>query len=85
MNDKNVGIVKAIAAVNGVDRLATELAVTPAAIYRWRDRIDRVPAERCVQIEAITHGLVRCEDLRPDVGWAVLRASSRRKPVRAAA
>ena len=32
-----------------------------------------VPAERCPAIEAATGGLVRCEDLRPDVPWAILR------------
>jgi transcription antitermination factor NusA-like protein len=31
----------------------------------------RVPAEYCPDIEAITG--VRCEQLRPDVNWSVLR------------
>ncbi|MBN9410856.1 MAG: helix-turn-helix domain-containing protein [Burkholderiales bacterium] len=33
----------------------------------------RVPAEHCPAIERVTNGQVRCEDLRPDVAWDVLR------------
>jgi DNA-binding transcriptional regulator YdaS (Cro superfamily) len=35
-----------------------------------------VPAERCPAIEEATGGLVRCEDLRPDVAWSVLRGNT---------
>ena len=35
-----------------------------------------VPAERCPAIEEATGGLVRCEDLRPDVRWDVLRKNT---------
>jgi DNA-binding transcriptional regulator YdaS (Cro superfamily) len=35
-----------------------------------------VPAAHCPSIERATKGAVRCEDLRPDVDWAVLRNSS---------
>jgi DNA-binding transcriptional regulator YdaS (Cro superfamily) len=33
----------------------------------------RVPADHCPAIERGTEGKVRCEDLRPDVQWGVLR------------
>jgi DNA-binding transcriptional regulator YdaS (Cro superfamily) len=36
-------------------------------------RAGRVPAERCPLIERATNGRIRCEDLRPDVAWDVLR------------
>lgn len=42
-------------------------------LQQWR--INRVPAERCPDIERATNGAVRCEDLRPDVDWAYLRAT----------
>ena len=42
-----------------------------ATVYQWTKT--RVPAERCPQIEQATTGMVRCEDLRPDVQWGVLR------------
>ena len=42
-------------------------------IQQWR--LSRVPAEYCPKIERVTAGAVRCEDLRPDVDWAYLRAT----------
>jgi DNA-binding transcriptional regulator YdaS (Cro superfamily) len=65
-------IVRAIIAVGGPAKLAACLEVTPQVVINWRKR--GVPAERCPAIERATHGLVRCEELRPDVDWAVLRA-----------
>lgn len=40
-----------------------------STIYQWK--LNRVPADYCPDIEAITG--VRCEELRPDVNWSVLR------------
>jgi DNA-binding transcriptional regulator YdaS (Cro superfamily) len=45
-------------------------SITGPAVYQW-ERQDRVPAEYCPDIEAITG--IACELLRPDVNWAVLR------------
>ena len=53
--------------------LAREIGVTPVLVSQWANGVRRVPAERCPQIERATGGAVRCEDLRPDVDWAVLR------------
>ena len=33
----------------------------------------QLPAEHCPVIERATGGAVRCEELRPDVAWSVLR------------
>lgn len=41
-----------------------------ATVYQW-EKTERVPAEYCPDIEAITG--VACELLRPDVNWSVLR------------
>lgn len=38
----------------------------------WKSR-GNVPAEHCPAIERATGGKVRCEELRPDVAWEVLR------------
>lgn len=43
-------------------------------IYLWANGRRQVPADRCPAIERETDGAVRCEDLRPDVDWGVLRA-----------
>jgi len=53
--------------------LASALGVTKAAVSQWKDEGRRVPAEHCPAIERLTGGKVRCEDLRPDVPWDVLR------------
>ena len=55
--------------------LAKALCVTPGAVNQWVSGATIITAERCIQIEQATGGLVRCEDLRPDVAWAVLRTS----------
>lgn len=51
--------------------LAALLGVTKAAVGQWKDR--QVPAEHCPVIERLTGGRVRCESLRPDIEWGVLR------------
>jgi DNA-binding transcriptional regulator YdaS (Cro superfamily) len=55
---------------------AKGLGVPPALISQWKTGDRQVPAERCPDIERLTDGLVRCEDLRPDVDWAYLRGTS---------
>lgn len=42
-------------------------------IWPWFAKDRPVPAEHCPTIERATHGAVRCEELRPDVPWGVLR------------
>lgn len=62
---------KAIDAVGNASKLARELGVTPQAVIFWKNGERRVPAEHCPAIERLSG--VRCEDLRPDVEWSVLR------------
>jgi DNA-binding transcriptional regulator YdaS (Cro superfamily) len=54
--------------------LAEKLGRTKAAISRWKT--EQVPAEICPEIESLTG--VRCEELRPDVSWGVLRSKKAR-------
>lgn len=44
-------------------------APSTKAVQAWK--LTQVPAAYCPDIEALTG--VRCEKLRPDVNWAVLR------------
>jgi DNA-binding transcriptional regulator YdaS (Cro superfamily) len=67
----NPGIIEAIKLAGGVTKLADALGISTAAVYQMRDGTIKVPAERCVQIEALTG--VRSEAMRPDVDWSVLR------------
>lgn len=56
--------------------LASAIGAQPELISQWRNGVRRVPAERCPAIERATGGAVRCEDLRPEIDWAVLRAQA---------
>ena len=61
---------RAIRLAGGITKLARELDLSGhAVVYQWGKT--RVPAEQCPRIEELTG--VRCEELRPDVAWAVLR------------
>jgi DNA-binding transcriptional regulator YdaS (Cro superfamily) len=53
--------------------LAAALGVTKSAVNQWKTEGRQVPAEHCPEIERLTEGAVRCEQLRPDVSWDVLR------------
>ena len=67
---------KAVDIVGSATELAKRLGVTPPSIHQWISGFRRVPAERCPLIERATGGAVRCEELRPDVDWAVLRGTA---------
>jgi len=66
-------LARAIDLVGSATELARFLGVTKAAVSQWRLEGRRVPAEHCPSIERLTHGIVRCESLRPDVDWAAVR------------
>lgn len=53
--------------------LADLCGVSKGAVSQWKEPGRRVPAEYCPLIERATDGAVRCEQLRPDVAWDVLR------------
>lgn len=61
---------RAIDIAHGVSALASAIGVSANAPSMWKTR-GNVPAEHCPAIERATG--VRCEDLRPDVPWEVLR------------
>ena len=70
---------KAIESHGGISMLARTLGLKGHAVMNhWR--FNRVPADYCPAIEAATNGLVRCEDLRPDVAWGVLRGNAATTP-----
>lgn len=75
MRTEPSAILRACAAIGGQAETARLLSVTPSAVNQWCRGIREVPAERCPEIERGTGGAVRCEELRPDVAWGVLRES----------
>lgn len=48
-------------------RIAEAFSLTEVAVRHWCNGTRRVPPERCLEIEALTGGLVRAYELRPDV------------------
>lgn len=54
---------RAIESAGGVAALARALGVTSQAISQW----DKVPANRVLQVEILTHGKVSRYALRPDI------------------
>lgn len=62
-------------------RLAVAIGggVTRQNVEHWL-KSKRVPSDHCPAIEAATNGMVRCEDLRPDVAWGVLRGNTAQAP-----
>jgi DNA-binding transcriptional regulator YdaS (Cro superfamily) len=62
--------------------LASALGIAPELVSQWANDARRVPAERCPSIEAATGSAVRCEDLRPDIAWGVLREQATPNPRR---
>ena len=61
--------------------LARLLGVAPVQVTHWAAGKRRVPAARCIDIERVTGGLVKCEELRPDMDWSYLRGNRNRKAV----
>ena len=74
MNTPSVsGLNRAIQLAGGPTALARAVGVSSHnVVLQWQR--NRVPAEHCPVIERITG--VPCEELRPDVEWAVLRGAS---------
>lgn len=54
-------------------QLARALGVSSVIVSHWVTGVKPVSAERCLDIERVTGGAVRCEELRPDIAWSVLR------------
>lgn len=67
---------RAIGIVGSQKDLGLACGVVPQVVNNWLRR-GNVPADYCPAIERATGGVVRCEDLRPDVDWAYLRATNR--------
>lgn len=55
--------------------MARHLGVRSVMLSQWRYSVKKVPVARCIEIDRATGGAVRCEEMRPDVDWAYLRAT----------
>lgn len=61
-----LAINRAIELSGSQGKLAARLGITKAFVSQWARGV-KVRAERAVQIEKVTNGLVRREELRPDL------------------
>lgn len=78
MSPETQSLNSAIAVGGGIAAFARALGLKSHSVAnQWR--LTRVPAEFCPDIEKLTG--VKCEQLRPDVNWAVLRKPRKTKSV----
>lgn len=50
--------------------LSTLMGVSESMVSKWGSGVRQITAERCLEIERETAGVVRCETMRPDINWA---------------
>jgi DNA-binding transcriptional regulator YdaS (Cro superfamily) len=78
MNDSPMAALdEAIAKFETLTVFADRVGVAQSTVSMWKAR-RRIPAENCPAIERETG--VRCERLRPDVPWEVLREQADQAP-----
>jgi len=66
---------QAIDDAGGVSTIASHFGISPVSVYEWITR-GCVPADKCPEIEKLTAGAVRCEQLNDKVDWAFLRGTT---------
>lgn len=67
-------ISKAVELLGGPSAAARALSVSPQAVSFWMAGKRFPSAETCIAIEKATGGMVKVEDIRPDIDWSVVRA-----------
>ena len=74
-SNTETAIAKACGLLGSQAALAVELGVSYQAVNGWVRNSRRIPPKRCIEIERITGGQVRCEHMRPDIDWSYLRST----------
>ncbi len=69
-------LLRAVAIAGSQKALSEQVGVSQQTVWAWISR-KNVPAEHCPSIERATSGAVTCEQLHPDVDWAVLRGTAK--------
>ena len=65
---KNTRVIrKAVSCFKTQLQLAEGLGIHQSCVSQWVQGYKHVPAHYCWKIEMLTDGVVRCEELRPDV------------------
>lgn len=75
MNQVKKALETAIGMTGGISAFVEAIkAPSAGAVKAWK-RSGSIPAGYCPAIERETNHAIRCEQLRPDVDWAVLRGT----------
>ncbi len=64
---KNIALQRAVVLVRGVKKLALELGVHPNNVSDWLYREPKIPAHHVQKVVQATRGLIKAEELRPDI------------------
>lgn len=71
----STGIIdKIVSIVGSKAALAKALNTTKQNVNQWKEKI---PIKYCPDIERVTSGVVKCEEMRPEVNWSFLRKSKK--------
>lgn len=73
MNTEAAALDRAISILGSMQAMADALGVTKGAVSQWKLDGRKVPAPHCPEIEKLTGGEVRCEELNDEVDWSFLR------------
>jgi len=77
----NTQIKEAMDRAGGVAVVAAHFKISPVSVYEWIKR-GLVPADKCPEIEKLSGGAARCEDMNNRVDWAYLRLAIETKRTR---
>ena len=64
---KNLALKRAVDVVGGTTNLSLDIGVHPNKISQWLYEDQKIPAHHVPKIVKATQGIVRAEELRPDV------------------
>lgn len=71
----NSALAKAIECFDTLSAFAAALGVAYQTVQQWAK--NGVPEKYCVEIEKLTNGIVRCEQLNDRVDWSYLRSTEK--------
>lgn len=58
-----------------ISAFAEKCGTSEAHLYQVARGYRRAGEDLCIKIDRESQGVIRCEDLRPDVDWGYLRSS----------
>lgn len=66
---ENIALRKAALFFGGVINLSKKLQLDNSQVYRWLYKERQIPIKDALQIEILTKGKIKAEELRPDLRW----------------